>query len=849
MAVVNGHRSLGSNVAPSHYSIEIKPDMQSHSYQGSEAIDVSIARPTRSIRLNAKGLSVTGASITIDGTAQQAAVSYDEDNEELVLRFDRPVSGDAKLELKFNGENNDKMYGFYRSSYTDNGTPQQMLTTQFEAADARAAFPCFDEPAFKATFDLTLVVDKGLEAVSNMPVASRRSDGGKEVITFGTTPMMSSYLLYMGVGQFERVTEKVGNVEISVLTTPGKSAYAKLPLEYAKKAVEFYQSYFGIAYPLPKIDLIAIPDFAAGAMENWGAITFRESALLCNDSSSQATKQAVAETIAHELAHQWFGNLVTMKWWDDLWLNESFATYMSFKALDDAHPEWDVMLQYLSGTTSRAMSADQLRSTHPINVKVSAPAEIDRIFDEISYQKGGSVLHMLEDYVGADAFRRGLAEYLGKNAYSNATKEDLWLAIEHASGDANVSKIMRHWVNVPGYPVIKVKKVRGGFELRQKKFTIDGERRSRPWPIPLVFETEDGTSRVLMDSKKLVIKTQSDWIKLNAGQAGLYRASYDEATLERLGKLVEAGRLGGADAWGIENDLFAMARCGLIEVRTYLNFVASHCNDPDYPLSESTIGHLSWLAALLRGNPLESEVNAVIEKLAAPILAELGWSKRPGERDVDTLLRGQVISALGEAGDPQVIDMADDIFRNSFTQGMVDANLRSAIYKIVAMNGDGQVFDSFVSRYKAESDPEERLKLLSALGHFRDPALVDKALEITLTEAVRLQDSTIIPSVVGGNEAAIRGLMLWTESHWQEFMARYPSGTHLLEDFVDSIGMAYGRDTLAELKAFFSKPENRRDDIEVAVKHLLERVAANTRVIERNGQAETTQKSKSKNAY
>ncbi len=841
------HITIGTNVIPSHYAIAIEPDMKQFRYQGSETIDAHISSATKNIKLNAKELSITSAKVVVNGVEHEAKVSYDKENQEITLTLAKAVRGDAQIKLDFAGENNDRMYGFYRSEVKDGNSTSYMLSSQFEAADARAAFPCFDEPSMKATYDLSLKVDKGLDAISNMPVKEQHVDGGKQVFTFERSPQMASYLLYMGVGKFEYTEQKVGNITIRLVTPPGRQGYTDLPMEYAKKAVEFFQGYFGVDYPLPKIDLIAVPDFAAGAMENWGAITFRERALLCNKNSAASTKEDVASTIAHELAHQWFGDLVTMKWWDDLWLNESFATYMSYKALDSAYPEWDVMLQYANEVQATAFAADQLKSTHPINVKVRNPAEIDEIFDAISYEKGGSVLHMLENYVGKDAFREGLHEYLTRHAYGNASKADLWKAIQHASGDRMVSYMMQKWVDMPGYPLVEVRKVNGGFELRQRKFTLIGEKSNSIWPIPITFQTELGGGKVLMDKEKITIKTKSDWIKINSGQAGIYRASYDSGTLEKLGAMIAAGKLGGLDAWGVENDLFALTRSGSINVTQYLDFVNRYCTKAAYPLNDGILGHLGWLSTMCYGKPIGEEVKAAIINVGVPLLGRLGWAVKSGESDIDTMIRGTVIAQLGMAGYPDVVKMADTIFRDSFAQGQIDSNLRGAIYSIEAWNGDGKTFDTFLKRYEAETDPAERMRLLVALGKFKDPKLIERALGLFSSDTIRLQDSYVIPSVVGGNPVGKDMIWEWTKSNWKAFIARYGSGTHMLGDFVDNIGMGCGNRMLKQVQDFFADEGNMRDDIKMGVRQVIERIMVNTRFMEENAQEEkkTDRKSKS----
>ncbi|MGI0100597.1 MAG: M1 family metallopeptidase, partial [Candidatus Micrarchaeaceae archaeon] len=457
MEADKGRKTLGDNVIPMEYILEFEPDFRTFRYKGKCTIKVLIKKPTNKIALNSAELAIRDARVTSGKDIQDASIRTSAKDETLLLVLKRPAKGKAELCIEFDGTNNDGMYGFYRSRYLNNGKEGYILTSQFEPADARKAFPCFDEPEFKAVFSLSFIVDSNLEAISNMPIKNTKALGSKKRITFYTTPRMSTYLLYLAVGKFEYNTSKYRNMMFRVITVPGRGKNTKMPMDFGKRFLKFYESYFGIDFPLPKMDLIAIPDFSAGAMENWGAITFREIELLGDEkATSTAVKQRIAEVIAHELAHQWFGDLVTMRWWDDLWLNESFATFMATKAVDSVFPEWEFGLQDSVGILSTALAADQYMSTHPINVRVSEPSEINEIFDSISYDKGGSVLAMLEDYAGKEAFRKGLHAYLGKHAYSNATKYDLWDAIEAITRkiDKNTkfSKVAKDWIDKTGYP-------------------------------------------------------------------------------------------------------------------------------------------------------------------------------------------------------------------------------------------------------------------------------------------------------------------------------------------------------------------------------------------------------------
>jgi len=410
--------------------------------------------------LNSVGLDIQ--SIVLN----EKAVGFKQNGDELVIQTG-PFEG--ILEVEYAGTVQDSLVGIYRAPYDHS----QIVTTHFEAAQARRMLPCVDRPDAKAEFRIAVKIDKELTAISNMPIESIVPDGEKKLVIFQKTPRMSTYLLYLGVGKFEERTEKLGKTDVIVATTPGKVKLCAFAQDEAKKAIDFFESYYAIPYKLPKIHLIAVPEFAMGAMENWGAITFRESALLIDANSSTRMRKRVAEIVDHELAHQWFGNLVTMKWWDDIWLNESFATFMASKVVDSLHPDWRIWEDFMRNETAGAMERDCLKNTHPIRVPVKSPDEIEQIFDEISYGKGASILRMIEAYIGEDAFEKGVRQYLSNHAYSNATGNDLWNALETTS-NKKVQKIMSGWIQQPGYPMLTVEEKEGKLTLHQERFLISG---------------------------------------------------------------------------------------------------------------------------------------------------------------------------------------------------------------------------------------------------------------------------------------------------------------------------------------------------------------------------------------
>ena len=404
---------LSDSISPIYYDLLFEPDLANFTFKGTTKIKIKLKKPSSQITLNSSELKIKNAKIIHNNKTHNAKIGVNEKEETLSLKTSEPISKEATIEIEFEGILNDKLSGFYRSKYMQNEKEKYLATTQFEAPYARQAFPCFDQPDKKAVFSVSLLIQKDLKAISNMPIVSETKKENKKLVKFEETPQMSTYLLYMGVGDFEFIESKLRDIKIRIVTLPGKSKEGKFALELTKKFLSYFEKYSKIPYPLPKLDMIAIPDFNAGAMENWGAITFREILLLFNpEKTSLPVKKRIAEVIAHELWHQWSGNLVTMKWWNDLWLNESFATYMAYKAVDNYFPEWHMWEDFVSDSTGGAMDADMLKTTHPIAVKVSSPNEIEEIFDEISYGKGGSVLRMIESYLGEETFRTGVSNYL-----------------------------------------------------------------------------------------------------------------------------------------------------------------------------------------------------------------------------------------------------------------------------------------------------------------------------------------------------------------------------------------------------------------------------------------------------
>ncbi len=821
------HGTVHPGAEPLHYELHFEPDFKEFRFRARAEIQMRAEKPIRSIRLNSKELKIKSAIVECAGKKQIAGFEYGD--EEITLNFKEKAKGKFNLIIEYEGEHNDKLYGFYRSSYKEGGKANYLLTTQFEAPNARAAFPCMDEPEFKATFAVSMLVDKGMEAISNMPIKGTKAKGSRKLVEFQATPKMSTYLLYLGVGKFDSKEGKSAGIRLRVMGKEGSAKYVALPLEYSKRLWADLQRYFVIQYPLPKLDLIGIPDFAAGAMENWGAMTFRETALLGDENTSMGGRQRIAEVVAHEMAHQWFGDLVTMKWWDDMWLNESFATFMAYRSLARVFPEWKSMLAYYLETVGDALAADGMKNTHPISVDVKTAGQIEELFDAIGYEKGGSVLLMLEDFVGPEKFRKGLVRYLKENSYSNATKKDLWRAMEKESGQRKVVTIMEDWVNREGYPIIGVRKKDNAFELTQERFTISGNMPGI-WKIPITYVSEKGTGRLVMEKKKAMIKNAGKWIKLNYGQAGFYRVDYEQENLEILGKMIRGKRLEDHDIWGIENDLFASVRSGEKPIGSYVNFVKDFCMDCGYPANSSISSHLGWLNLMAHKAPFAQGARELSIAFHRKLLTRLGWESKKGESSMDTRLRPAAISALCMLGERGTLAKAESVFQ----KGRIDANLRPAVFFASAYSGPSrEKFQKFLEIYGGNGSPEEKVTALRAIGMLGDEGLLRDAL--MLGGKIRLQDSLTIPlAMAGANPKGKFIYKKWALANWKKLMGKYPPSSHMLRGCVSAFGSLSDWESKKELEKFFKNKKNMRDDIRIAAKQALERIDANIRFMERN---------------
>lgn len=853
MAEATGYR-LPANVRPVRYDLTLTPDLQAFTFQGAEAVAIDIREATATITVHAIELSIQSASVALAGgrTVAAANIVYDEENETATFTFGEQLPvGQATLNLAFTGTLNDQLRGFYRSRYTGpDGEERNMATTQFEATDARRAFPCWDEPAIKATYRVTLIVPQELAAISNMPIESEQARGsGLREVRFAESPRMSTYLLAFIVGDMTSVEATApGGTLVRVWTTRGKEAQARFALENAVHILAWFNDYFGIPYPLPKLDHIAIPDFAAGAMENWGAVTYRETALLFDpENSAAATQQRILEVVAHETAHMWFGDLVTMEWWDSLWLNESFATWIATKCVDSLRPSWQLWTQFVSNTTNGGLALDGLRNSHPIEVPVHSAAQIREIFDAISYNKGGSVLRMLEDYLGAETFRRGLRAYLSAHEYGNARTEDLWNALGEASGRP-VPEVMRTWILQTGYPVVEVEVAQQGgraqAHLAQRRFLYDnvlgGSDDQTQWKIPLSLQQQGVADKtaLLMESREQVVDlpagTPGGWVKANAGQTGFFRVQYAGEGWARLQEAVRRAELPAADRLGLQNDLYALVRAGQAPATQFLSLAETYEDETDASVWGDLSANLNGLATLIHGEPYLPALDAFGRKLYEKIARTVGWDAGPDEGHLDALRRSIVLGQAGGYGDPAVLQEAKARFERYLgNRAAVHPNLRAVVLALAAQEGDQTTYNTLRDLARAETLQEEKLRQLRGLANFKPRELLQATLAMSLSPDVRSQDTILVVVAVAGNRNDGRALAWkFIQDNWPEFDRRYGRGGAAITNLVAITGGFTSLERAAEVENFFKA--NPVPSAARTIEQSLERIRLNAAWLERN---------------
>ena len=740
---------LPKEVLPVEYSVRIVPNIDKFAFTGTERVKLSVRSPVRQLVLNSLELKITHASL--DGKVlPKSAIKTDKKNELLILAFRSEfAAGDHTLALSFTGKINQQGQGLFYMPYQEqgSGTKRIMLGTQFEATDARRFFPCWDEPVFRARFQLTTVVPEDWHAVSNMPIEyEKKTAGGKEV-RFAATPPMSSYLNVLVTGELDLIESRSGPTQLRVIATKGKAEMGRYALEATAQILNYYNNYFGAAYPLPKLDQIALPGGFGGAMGNWGGITYYESALLFDPKNSSAeTKQNIYEVLAHEMAHQWFGDLVTMAWWDNLWLNEGFASWMGTKCTAHFNPQWEVWLRRnlprdptrrVGIAKEQAMEGDARSTTHPIQQPIATEAEANSAFDDITYKKGQSFLRMLESFLGEDIFRDGIRQYIATHKYSNSTTADLWNALSEASKKP-VGEIAAGWTEQPGFPVVKVKREEGNkVSLTQERFTVNfGNAPLLEWKIPLTYAVVgEAPATLLMANKAGHLQNipTDRALKLNVNGAGNYRVEYDEPSWNLL--LQALSKLDVEDRVNLLSDAWALVQANRAPVSLYFELVEKLPASTELAEREQLINVLDFINRLLVGSSEREKFQRYARSLLRPTFETLGWDPKAVEPPAAGNLRASLITALGDLNDQKIIAGCRERFAKYLTSPKSLApDLRPPVFAIVGRYADEKTWNQLHELGLKTTSVEEKQNYYNALADATDPKLVNKALPIALTD-------------------------------------------------------------------------------------------------------------------
>ncbi|MCJ1307303.1 hypothetical protein MMC25_000949 [Agyrium rufum] len=843
------------------------------SYQGLVKIEVEVKESTKSVVLNSNQLSVHKASISGQSTTE---ISYDTTSQRVTFEFSDsiPTSKKAVLEIEFTGTMNNLMSGFYRSKYkpvagletvapainskgkvvdasTEEHLSAYMFSTQFESCDARRAFPCFDEPNLKATFDFEVEIPDNLVALSNMPEKSVTNGAeGRKKVAFERTPIMSTYLLAWAFGDFDYVeafTERKYNgkqLPVRVYTTKGLSEQGHFALQNAYKVIDYFSEVFGIDYPLPKSDLLAVPEFAMGAMENWGLVTYRATAVLFDEKeSNEIRKRRIAYVVAHELAHQWFGNLVTMDWWSELWLNEGFATYVGNVATDHLWPEWKMWTTFVADDMEMAFRLDALRSSHPIEVPVRNSLEVDQIFDAISYRKGSSVIRMLSDHLGIETFFKGVSEYLKDHAYGNATTTDLWKALSKASGQ-DIPAMMDPWIRKIGFPVLTVTEDLSQIELTQSRFLstadVKPEEDETLWWIPLGLKVDtkaEGESipiSVMKKKREIIRDIKTTMYKLNANQSGFYRTNYPPKQLGELG--ASKNFLSPEDKIGLLGDAYALALAGDASAVGVLMLCKDYKDETSTQVWEQLLWTINVMSSIFYKN--QDLVNALRKmKLQIVTLAaeKIGWELSPKDSFLTISLRSLLLENATSAGHEGCKAQADKLWK-AFISGDANAlnpNIRIVVFNNAIRTGGKEAYEAIKKSYLSATNPGLREQLLAALGKVQTEELAVDLLEFQLTDDVLLQDIQAVPLCLGANHKMRDFRWKWTMENWSRVMEKIGGNNVVLNRYIMAVLDGFSSmDFTKEIEGFFKDKDTKA--YERGLKQMLDRIVVKSKFRERD---------------
>jgi aminopeptidase 2 len=817
---------LPQNVKPVHYDVTLEPNFETFKYEGTVVIDLDVVESTSSISLNTLDIDIHETKVLSGSNVITSSprVSYNEDTQTTKVEFDEKLKAGSKAQLvqKFTGTLNNNMAGFYRSSYKgENGEDKSIATTQMEATDCRRAFPCFDEPALKATFTITLIAEDKMTCLSNMDEAGTKqvetASGKKKAVTFNKTPLMSTYLVAFIVGELKVHENNDFRIPVRVYCTPDKDiAHGKFSADLAAKTLAFYEKEFNSPFPLPKMDQVAIPDFSAGAMENWGLVTYRVVDLLLDENNvSASTKQRVAEVVQHELAHQWFGNLVTMDWWEGLWLNEGFATWMSWYSAERFYPDWKVWEGYVTDNLQSALGLDSLRSSHPIEVPVKRADEINQIFDAISYSKGSCVIRMISKYLGEETFMKGIQNYLKKHAYGNTRTEDLWAALTDASGK-DVTRVADIWTKHVGHPVVSVTEDASNntIHVKQNRFLrtadVKPDEDETLFPVILGLRTKDGIQDDLrLDQREHSFKVPDlDFFKLNADHSGIYRTSYTPERLQKLGENAKAGLLSVQDRAGMIADAGALSAAGYSKTDGLLSLLKSFDTESEFVVWDEIAARIATIrgAWTFEDQKVKDALKAFQRDLVSEKSHQLGWTFSDSDGHIEQQFKALLFGTAASAGDEKTKKAAFEMFEK-FTAGDRSAlhpNLRGSVYSIVLQYGGEKEYNAIVKEAETAKASDERNTALRSLGRASQPELIQRTLDYSISKHVKEQDLYLPLSGLRAHNEGINALYAWFTENYDLLREKLPPSFTLFGTVVSMSTSGFTKpEQLAKVEKFF----------------------------------------------
>jgi puromycin-sensitive aminopeptidase len=828
---------LPRSILPKHYDLMLVLNLPGEEFFGEVTTQIEIRDPTRTIVLHAVELQITKASLTIGDRSFSGSVSLDPRSETAAVGFPDPLSlGPGILRLSFAGRLNQQMKGLYEAKVGD----ERYAFTQFEATDARRAFPCFDEPGFKATFNIAVEIPDHLDAISNMEVESEQRDPSRrrKRVAFKVTPPMSTYLVALAVARLSAEDIEIDGTRVSIYSRPGLENLRGFAKEVMVGCLPRLNGYFDLKYPLAKLDLLGVPDFAMGAMENWGAIFFRENRLLVDASKASVnTLRAVANVITHEVVHQWFGNLVTMWWWEDLWLNESFATWLACKIVDDWKPEWQSWVDF-TRDKQVPLAIDALQSTRPISSKVRTAAEAEEMFDALTYEKGASVLRMLEQYLGEDRFRKGIRDYIAAHQYGNAAAADLWEALAKASGQP-VSTIAQDWFTKPGFPMVRITSPTGDFRhlvIEQRRYVADPQGTAgdtAPWAIPLSisYKDDDGVHRhrVLMNDTRMEVTLGASqagtlrrvhWVYGNANEVGYYRTSYDASLEMALAESVD--QLSPEERFGLLDNAWVLTQRGDGPIATFLDLTRRFRGNDTRIVVEALSGYLEILSDRLVSASEHVRFERYTEDLLTPLADSLGLDPRPKEDDETKLTRAAVVWALGSIARPPALltEILERLKRYWAKPDSLDPTLVAPILRLSARTGDRPRYQRYVEQYRAAITPEEKDRYLVALGDFSRPDLTRDIFAFIMSDDVRGQDVWKPVRVMLANTAIQVETWSLVKANWPDLKKK--GGSVGAQRIITGARAFWDEQLKKEVEDFFRAPANYVPSAERALTQTLE---------------------------